>query len=237
MSSYPSVLFLPGSLCDERLFEPQLSHFPEINAKVLKYLPEHDSIASMAESALSLFDGPFHLVGLSMGGIVALDILRKAPDRVQSVALFDTNPRAEKPMNKPFRHQHIDDVTREGRAGLAQLLSDSLKPKYLGDEHADNESIRQRVIDMGLSAGPANLVAQWQALMGRLCSIESLSDICVPTLIGCGEQDALCPVEVHEMMANKIQGSTLLTVPRCGHLITLEAPDQVNKALTALWKL
>lgn len=237
MSSYPSVVFLPGSLCDERLFEPQLSHFPEIHAKVLKYLPEHNSIESMSDSALALFDGPFHLVGLSMGGIVALDILRKAPERILSLALFDTNPRAENPMNKPFRHQQIDDVLREGRAGLAQLLSDSLKPKYLGDEHVDDECIRQCVIDMGLSAGPEALVAQWQALMGRSCSLALLSDIRIPTLVGCGEQDALCPVELHEMMADKIQDSTLLRVPRCGHLLTLEAPDQVNKALAALWKL
>lgn len=230
------ILFIPGSLCDERLFAPQLASFQDrYQCEVANHSPSDISISAMAQRALDGIAGEFHLVGLSMGAIISFEILRIAPERVKSLAILDGNPRAEKPERLGVRAQQRQLAAQSGEAFIKELLLDELFPLYVAQENLSNTAIKGCVLDMALDAGVEAFDAQWQALTTRPDSTASLAQISVPTLVMCGAEDALCSPEIHAEMAAAIPNSTLEVVTSAGHLVTLEAPQTVNYHLETLW--
>ena len=182
-----------------------------------------ERIEEIASDVLSAAPAKFALAGLSMGGIVAMEVLRRAPDRVTRVALMDTNPLAETPQYAAAREPHII-AAQTGR--LTDVMRDEMKPNYLAPGPHRAEVLRQ-VMEMAQDLGPEVFVRQSRALQRRRDQQSTLRKIKMPALVLCGEHDALCPVKRHTFMAELIPYARLEVIADAGHLPTLEQPEQV----------
>jgi len=214
-------------MCDARLYGPQIA---ALSGKTTLHLPpisEFSTVENLAESVLANAPPRFSLAGLSMGGIVAMEIVRLAPSRVERLALLDTNPRAELDTVKRGREPQIERV-RSG--GLMAVMRDELKPNYLADGPKRNE-VLDMCMKMALSLGPDVFERQSRALQNRYDQQETLSMVQVPTLILMGREDRLCPFDRHQLMHDLIGNSVLQIVDGAGHLPTLEQPEAVTRAM------
>jgi pimeloyl-ACP methyl ester carboxylesterase len=224
-----NLLLLPGMMCDERVWRAQAAHIdiPISYADTT----QADNFADMAAAVLEEAPQQFAMAGLSMGGILAFEILRQAPQRVTHLALLDTNPHAETPERQSMRLEQIKEATA-GR--LRQLAIEALKPLYLAEAHRNDPELLDTILDMALDLGPDVFHRQSLALRDRCDSVPALPSICCPTLVMCGDEDLLCPVGYHELMAEKIPHARLRIIEQCGHMSPLEQPQEVTQALQAL---
>lgn len=221
------LILLPGMMCDARLFTPQVSAFSSKRPIMVAPLIGEQTMAGIARNVLACAPSSFALAGLSMGGIVAMEIIRQAPERVTRLALMDTNPLADPPEKAAERVAQVKQV----RSGLlTAVMRDQMKPNYLADG-PERSDILDLCMAMAGSLGAAVFEDQSVAIQHRPDQRETLMSVEVPSLILCGEQDSLCPVSHHEMMADLISGSQLVVVPGAGHLPTLERPAATNRAL------
>lgn len=231
-ASTPIVL-IPGLVCTADLFSPQIPalwmHGPVTVASTLNAsTPGDDSIAGLAAAILGDAPPRFALAGLSMGGYIALEILRQAPERVTRLALLDTTARPDAPEQTGLRRGLIDQAMG-GAYGkvLAQTMPNLVHPSRRGDR-----DLIDRLIGMGRDLGPEVFARQQTAIMGRIDSRPHLSAINVPTLCLVGDRDALTPPDRAEEMAAAIPHARLVVIPGAGHVSTLEQPEAVNAALT-----
>lgn len=219
------VVFLPGMMCDARMWggiERQLG------GPVLHHVPvEADSMTALAEAFLRAAPPRFALAGLSMGGILAMEVLRQAPERVERLALLDTNPRAEVPEVQARREPQI---TRALTGGLAQVMRDEMKPNYLAPG-PDQPAILDLCMDMALSLGPEVFARQSRALRDRPDQQATLAAFTGPALVLMGAEDRLCPLDRHELMHKLMPQSRLVILPGAGHLPPLERPIETACAL------
>ncbi len=221
------VVLLPGLMCDARLFGPQIADLSRDHTVVCAPITGGERIEEIASSLLDTLPKRFALAGLSMGGIVAMEIIRRAPDRVTRLALMDTNPLAETPQQAAARDPQI---IRARTGKLDEVMRDELKPNYLAPGPHRSE-ILNLVMDMAHGFGTDVFVRQSRALQRRRDQQATLRRIAVPTLVLCGEHDALCPVKRHTFMAELIPNARLRVIEAAGHLPTLEAPDATCNAL------
>ncbi len=221
------LVLLPGMMCDARLFAPQIAAFSGERDICLPTIHASDSVADLATSVLTSAPPRFALCGLSMGGIVAMEILKLAPERVERIALLDTNPLAETDETKTKRLPQMVAV-QEGR--LEEIMREEMKPNYLADGPRRQE-VMDLCMNMALGLGPHAFLRQSRALMDRPDQTLTLRNIDIPSLIMCGRSDTLCPVLRHEMMAAMITDSHLTIIENAGHLPTLEQPESTNSAL------
>jgi pimeloyl-ACP methyl ester carboxylesterase len=221
------LVFLPGMMCDARLFAPQIDALSGELPVMVAPLTLHDRFEDMASAFLSVAPPRFALAGLSMGGIVAMEILRRAPDRVSQIALMDTNPLPETPQKAAEREPQIVGA-RAGR--LDEIMRDELKPAYLAPGPG-RVAVMEVVMAMARDLGPDVFVRQSRALQRRRDQQGTLRKCKVPALVLCGEHDTLCPVKRHRLMADLMPDAALCVVPGGGHLPTLEQPEAVTAAL------
>ena len=225
-----NLLLLPGMMCDERLWAAQTRALPQ---RVFYADTTHaDDFATMAAQALESAPPRFALAGLSMGGILAFEIWRQAPERVSHLAVLDTNPHPDTPERRSMRLQQIETALA---GGLRELAVDSLKPLYLAESRRDDDALLQEILDMALELGPDVFRKQSTALRNRADSVPTLRTITCPALVLCGDEDALCPPAYHEFMAEQIPGAQLRIVEDCGHLSSMEQPDVVTRELERLF--
>jgi pimeloyl-ACP methyl ester carboxylesterase len=220
------LVLIPGMMCDARMWGglPSALHPREVGHA----LPVGaDSIAALAEALLHDAPERFALAGLSMGGIIAMEVLRQAPDRVERLALLDTNPLAETPEVQARRGPQIARVLA---GGLAQVMRDEMKPLYLADTPHRAE-ILDLCMEMALSLGPATFAAQSRALADRPDQTAILAAYRGPALVLMGEHDVLCPRPRHDLMHALMPQSRLVIIPGAGHLPTLEKPAETMAAL------
>lgn len=223
------LVLLPGMMCDARLFAPQVAAFSGTRAVHCAPIHAHDSVAALASDVLAHAPPRFALAGLSMGGIVAMEVLRQAPGRVAGLALLDTNPKSETEAVRARRQPQMDKV-RDGQ--LARVMRDEMMPYYLTDGPRNIE-ILDLCMEMALSLGKEVFQNQSLALADRPDQQDTLRAYDGPALVLCGRDDALCPVARHELMHDLIAGSTLCIVEGAGHLPTLEQPEETSAALAA----
>jgi pimeloyl-ACP methyl ester carboxylesterase len=222
-----TVVFLPGLMCDARLFGPQIADLSRDHAVMTAPITQGERIEEIASSVLDMAPNRFALAGLSMGGIVAMEVYRRAPDRVTRMALMDTNPLAETPQVAAMRDPQII----RARAGkLDEVMAEELKPNYLVPGPHRKE-ILELVMDMARGLGAEVFIRQSRALQRRRDQQSTLRRISVPTLVLCGEEDALCPVKRHVFMAEMIPKAQLTVIEGAGHLPPLERPEETTRAL------
>ena len=221
------LVLLPGMMCDAQLFTPQIATFSGARAVQVAPITGAENISDLAAEVLTHAPPRFALAGLSMGGIVAMEVFRQAPERIDRIAFLDTNPEAEDQTVAAGREQQIARV----QAGeLRTIMRDEMKPRYLADG-PNRDQILDLCMDMALGLGPDVFVRQSRALLTRPDQRGVLQRINVPTLALCGREDTLCPIHRHEMICSLISGATLEIVEGAGHLPTLEQPEETNKAL------
>ena len=228
MTTEPLIL-IPGMMCDARLFAPQLaafSHDRPVTVAPIRY----DTVEACAADTLAHAPPSFALAGLSMGGIVAMEMLAQAPDRITRVALMDTNPKAEQPKVAAGREPQINAAQT---GDLRRVMREEMKPNYLS-EGPNTGAILDLCMAMADTLGADAFVRQSRALQVRPDQCDTLRGLQIPALILCGEDDTLCPIHRHELMADLIPDATLTIIKGAGHLPTLEQPDLTNKAL-AKW--
>ena len=221
------LVLLPGMMCDVRLFAPQIAAFSGQRAVHVAPIGGAESVAKIAEQVLVDAPPRFALAGLSMGGIVAMEVMRQAPERVERIALLDTNPKAEVDAVKAMREPQI----AKARAGqFLAVMRDEMKPNYLTDG-PHRTRILDLCMEMAEALGPDVFVRQSRALQTRPDQSETLRNANIPALILCGRDDSLCPIKRHEYMAGLIPQAKLQIIENAGHLPTLEQPDKTTEAL------
>ncbi len=221
------LVLLPGMMCDARLFAPQMAALSGGRALHLAPIAAHDTVVALAGDVLAHAPPRFALAGLSMGGIVAMEVLRQAPGRVERVALMDTNPRAEA---CEARAQRGPQIARALEGGLEGVMRDEMKPNYLADG-PDRAAILDLCMAMAQDLGPEVFARQSRALAARPDQQATLRAWRGPTLVLMGEEDRLCPRERHELMHALVPGSHLAVIEGAGHLPTLERPERTTAEL------
>jgi len=171
----------------------------------------------------------FALAGLSMGGYVAFEIMRRAPGRVTRLALLDTSARPD----TPERAQQRRDFIRLAQSGEFKGVTPRLLPQWVHPRRMTDPAFVAAVTSMTLRVGGDAFIRQQTAILGRPDSRPGLAHIRVPTLVLCGRQDTATPVEVAREIAADIEEARLVIVEECGHLATIEQPAEVNAALRA----
>jgi pimeloyl-ACP methyl ester carboxylesterase len=192
-------------------------------------LARDDGIAGMAQRLLAEAPpGPFALAGLSLGGIVAMEVVRQAPGRVAKLALIATNHRAA---GAEFVAIRREQIARAAAGGLRGIVVDEMKAQYLGCARAGDQALRDLVLEMALSLGPGVFARQAEALIGRRDQSDALRRYAGRALLLCGAQDELCPVATHREMTALMPRGELVVLDGVGHLVTLEAPHTATAAL------
>jgi len=224
----PTLLFLPGTLCDDRVWAYAAQALSgEWNCVFADY-KFHISISEMAACALAEVQGTVIPIGISMGGIVALEIWRQIPDRIAAMALFDTNPSADSSERRAKRDELVVNATH-GR--FRETVELQLAPSYFSQNCNTIDQLRDIVVAMALDQGVEAFVAQAKALASRKDSWELLSHIQVPTLVMCGENDRVCEPDMQMQMAKLMPQSVFRTISAAGHLPFIEQPEATIKEL------
>ena len=225
------LILLPGMLLDAELFAHQTEHLRDVAEVRVGDITTAASVEGMAHSVLDNAPRRFALAGLSLGGIVAFEILRRAPERVERLALLDTNARP--PTERQLKSwRRFAAMTREGR--FAEVTEKHLMPTLVYPDRLDDAAVTGAIERMAERVGPEAFLRQLRAQESRPDSRGGLEEISCPTLVAGGRQDVLCSVELHEEISSAIPGSSLVTIEECGHLSSMERPQAVT-ALLRYW--
>lgn len=234
-SPKPSLVLLPGFLCDQTVWKQQIASLADVADPIcVEWGPEHDSILAMAEAVLRLAPEQFALVGHSMGGRVAFQVYRLAPERVMKLAVFNTGADARPPgeageNEERGRRRLLDIAQSQGMRAMALEWLKGMLPAY----RQNDRPLTEEIIAMFERKSPGLLETQMLALLGRPNAAPLLPNILCPVLVLTGFDDAWSPPARHLQMAQSIPLSELAVVPKCGHMSTMERPDEVTAAMRA----
>ena len=221
------IILVPGLNCSARLYAPQIPALWQFGPVTVADHRRDDSMAAMARRILAAAPPYFALVGLSMGGYAAFEIIRQAAGRVAKLALLDTGAGAE----LPARTEQRKPLLQLARQGRFADITDNQFPLLVHRKRHGDAALRATVRAMNEETGVDAYLRQQQAIMTRPDSRPGLAAIACPTLVLVGDDDQLTPPALAREMAAGISGSRLVVVPQCGHLSTLEQPREVTKAL------
>jgi pimeloyl-ACP methyl ester carboxylesterase len=223
----PTLFLLPGLLCDAEIWSRQsatLGESAEIMTPDFRYVR---SIPAMAQLVLDSAPDRFSVAGHSMGGRVALEVYRMAPERVERLALLDTGIHPRRPGEEAGRQELVELARRDGMEAMAaRWLPPMLHPNHM--------ALLAPLTAMVQRSTPETFGNQQRALLDRPDARTVLPAIHCPTLVLCGREDAWSPVVQHEEIAALIPGSKLVVIEECGHMSPVEQPEAVTNALKRL---
>ncbi len=227
-----NLILIPGLLCDPDLWAHQRQYLAALADIRVADITGGETMDELAVHVLAGAPERFALAGLSMGGYVAHAIMRKAPERVEKLALLDTSGRPDTDDQRERRTQLIE----MSRIGKFRGVTDRLLPILIHEDRLDDDALTDRVKLMAERVGPEAFHRQQKAIMSRPDSRGQFTNYDLPVLVMCGRQDALTPVALHEEMADAIPGARLAIIEDSGHLSTMEQP-QAATALLRQWLL
>jgi len=228
-----TLLLVPGTLYDEALWAHQVAHLGDLAEIRVADVASDDHVDAMASRALAEAPpGPVAVAGLSLGGFVALACWRAAPERVRKLALLGTSARPDDPGQAAMRAENL----ALARAGELGEVARRMLPHFIHRNRLEEEPLRSDVTAMALRVGVDAYLGQQAANASRPDCRAELSAIACPTLVVCGRQDTLLPLEHSAEIAAAIAGAALVPVERCGHLSPMEQPQAVT-ALLRYWLL
>lgn len=227
MSEKIPLALLPGLLLDGTFWHHQVAALVDIAEPWVADFTSQESVAAMAQSVLAAMPERFALCGLSMGGYVAQEIMRQAPERVERLALLDTKARPD------------DADTTARRRGLIELaqkgafkgVTPRLLPLLIHPDRLEDEELTRHIMDMAEAVGRDAFLRQQQAILDRADYRPLLASIRCPTLVLCGREDQLTPADLHTELAASIADARLVVLENCGHLPPLERPEATNREL------
>ncbi len=228
----PTLMLLPGLMCDAAVWAPQVDGLADVADLRVVHYGLSESLTAMAQQVLEAAPpGPFAMAGHSMGGRVAFEVLRLAPERVARVALLDTGVH-------PLAGGEAGEKERAGRMALLQIartqgMRAMGRQWAAGMVHPDHRAapVFEAILQMLERSNPEQFAGQIQALLGRPDAAPQLGNIRCPTLVLCGREDLWSPPQHHQAMADRIAGAVLEVIEHCGHMSTMEQPEAVNQAL------
>lgn len=221
------VVFIPGLMCTARIYRHQVEHLAQSRPVVLANHWSHDSMDAIADSILAVAPERFAVVGTSMGGYVAFEMLRRAPERVERLALLSTSARPDTPERSEGRRKDVAGARKYGmRAGTKALY-----PKLVHPARHEDPALLSAFIDMAEELGVEAFARQIEAIIGRADSRPGLGNVRIPTLVAAGADDVLIPPENSQEMAAAIPGARLEILPNCGHMGMIETPETYTRLL------
>jgi len=221
------IVLVPGLAATPLLYADQIPALWRFGSVTIADHTRDDSMAGIARRLLAAAPPRFALAGLSMGGYIAFEVMRQAPERIVKLALLDTSARADTPEQTQARRTQMD-MARTGR--YAEVAEVQL-PRLLSRAGQADARLRDLAVHMMVDVGPETFIRQQTAIMGRPDSRPDLGGIRCPTLVLVGDQDELTPPERAAEIADGIPGARLVTVPGSGHLSSIERPAAVTRAL------
>ena len=233
MPSNLPIVFIPGVLCDEALWEGQVKHFAGKRPAQVHVAAQDDNMAGMAHRVLDVAPARFVLCGISMGGYVALEIMRQQPGRVAGLVLADTTARPDTEEQRD-RRRDLMALSAQGRfTGVTRrFLGQWLAPDSLKDE-----AITSTITAMSLRLGRDVYLAQQKSCMDRIDSRPTLKTVACPSCVIVGQMDLVTPPSLGEEMANAIPGAYMEVLENSAHLPPIEKPQAVNGVLDNFLKL
>ncbi len=228
MSTRETVILVPGLLCDADVWAHQTATLGAHYDVIVPDLTHHDALGGMAAHILEAAPTRFSIVGHSMGGRVALEVWRAAPDRVARLGLLDTGVHPASAEELPKRQAMLDISASQGMTALADAwLPPMVKPGLLETD----TGLRSRLYAMVEGMTPAIHRQQITALVNRLNASPLLPQIRCPVLIGVGELDLWSPPDQHEPIAAAIPNARMVVFLDSGHMAPMETPEVVDAAL------
>lgn len=225
-----TLVLIPGLACTSRLYEKQIEALSGGRNMVVADHTQDDSVPAIAARLLRGAPERFALAGLSMGGYVAMEVMRQAPERVERLALLDTSARPDTSEARENR----ENLIAFARAGRLDEVHSRLWPRLVHPDRQQDKDLEGVVHAMLQETGAEAYIRQQRAIMDRPDSRPLLPSIEIPTLVLVGEGDAVTPPDIAREMADMIEWSSLAVVPKAGHLSPLEEPEHVTEILR-LW--
>ncbi len=225
-----TLVFLPGLAGDAQMWRPQLEALAKWRPVVTDVHARHNSIGEMTSALLSEHVGDLVLCGASMGGMLAMEAARQAPDRVSGLALLGTTAHPETPDMRQLREAAI---ILFGQGRLADVIEPNVEMAFHPDQARD-QTLVKAYLEFIYRAGASQLIAQNRAVIARPDARNDLPRVRCPTLVMCGDTDRLAPLVYSQEIAALVPGAQLVIVPQCGHMLTMEQPEFVNATL-AQW--
>jgi pimeloyl-ACP methyl ester carboxylesterase len=222
-----TLVLLPGLLNTRRVYESQITDLGDIADSIVPELWHHDSIGAMAQATLDAAPERFALGGFSMGGYVCFEILRRAPERVERLALMDTQAVPDTPEASARRRGFIEQT----RLGRFHGVQPSLLPTIVHRSRLDDQTVVQPILDMAAEVGAEGFCREQTAMIARPDSRPLLVKIHIPTVVIVGRQDQGTPLARAQEMAADIANARLVIIEDCGHMAPLEKPAEVSAAL------
>ncbi len=226
------ILLVPGLACSPRIFAPVVPALWRFGPVTVANHIRDDNMGAIARRILTEAPPRFALAGHSMGGYIAFEIMRQAPERVAKLALMNTQARPDTPEAGERRRGQI----ARAKAGEYRAILDELFPGFVHPSRRHDADLRQKVNDMGGDVGPEAFVRQQTAIMTRPDSQPTLAWIKCPALVLSSDEDNTVPNSLSTEMAGGIPGAKLTVIPDCGHLTPLEQPQATAEALVG-WLL
>jgi len=225
--SFPPIVLIPGLLGSPRLYAEQIPALWQLAPVTIASHREGDSMATIAGQILASAPPQFTIIGLSMGGYLAFEIVRQAASRVTGLALLDTTARPDTVEQTRRRREQIAQV----QSGQLAEVTDALFRRWVPAARHTDQHLHRLVRQMAEETGPDAFVRQQTAIMNRLDSRPRLNAIDCPTLVIVGASDTQTTPEHAAEITHGIPGAKLVVVPDCGHLSTIEQPAVVTAAL------
>lgn len=228
------LLMLPGTACDKRLFEPLIERIGACNV-IVADMTGARTMPDLARKILGEAPANFALLGFSLGGIAALEIMAQAPHRVRRLALIDTTARPDPPANAVTRRRAVSDASENGMDGF---ILDAWE-RLVAPINAGDQALRGTILAMARDCTGDGLADQTEIAIHRADSRPRLAAIAVPTLVLAGAHEQVCPLEAHSEIADTIPGAEFHIIKDAGHFAPLENPGavaaHVKKWLVGKW--
>ena len=221
------ILLVPGLACSPRIFTPVIPALWRFGPVTVANHIRDDNMGAIARRILAEAPPRFALAGHSMGGYIAFEIMRQAPERVAKLALLNTQARPDTPEASERRRGLI----ARAKAGEFRAVRDEMFPGLVHPSRRDDADLRQLVHDMADDVGPEAFVRQQMAIISRPDSRPILAAIRCPTLVLSGDEDNTIPNALSVEMANNLHNAKLVILPNCGHLPQVEQSEATADAL------
>lgn len=222
------LILLPGTLCDASLWTHQVTHLSAIADVQVVDITKETTIEGLAQAVLAHAPEKFALAGLSLGGIVAMEIVRQAPERVLKLALLDTTANPPLPAQQVAWGQMIEKIEN---GGFRSVVAEKFVPNLLYKDHPKKKELLRTIDEMVECVGEDAYLNQLKAVSVKPNGFDILPTIVCDTLLLVGREDVLCTVEAHKDMHKEMPHAELVILEQCGHLSTIEQPERVTEEL------
>ena len=229
-----SIVLIPGMMCTGDIFTHQINYLNDYFNVIVIEFNQYDNIASGVKNLAPSLPIEFHLLGHSMGGIVAMELVRQFSGRVLSLALLNTNPYEEKQELREKRNQRLRELDE---LNLIALMKSDHISRYFPPNHKDKSKLIEKCVEMASTLDKQVFYNQSVALRDRSDQTSTLKSLNCKTLLICGENDLLCPVSYHSDMRKMIKKSVLIVLEGVGHMPTLECSKTINYHLKNFFSL